>query len=663
MLLGRKIPNSSSTVQQSPISLSSGDERGAPIASRFLSSRLGSTAPPTEQSTKTPPAPPFHSTDPTNGHHSRDRTDNGGSKGDRSFLDLREQAQAYQQFADLDSIAETHSSRAIANNNTISISQQIINSASLTNNNPLPSTPAAAAAAPVPDSVPQAPTSEREVDEDFDPALLAVLSAGESDVHSLLSVPGDLPSHRDPLASLGLTPLSLIPTAGGARRDKAAQILGIPHRKSMEPVPSPNAPHGGGAGGASGNRGGRFSSFGSRATGGYTNTHATIPEGQQGHGNDLDIITDYRTSHQGRHRAMSGATTNTQLGARHGLGVGSAAGRDGPLTSLYLVAGLPKSHHAWTLADPDSVLGLQHSDGAVGRWWRPEVLGSTVSPGVTAKEKDGGAGAGGVGTPVANANATTVGKSTGASSAASLDGRKRRKSSNATIPSNHPGGSGAGGGSAGAGGGTGAVNMRDPGAAIGMSKSQVAKMLSKALKLSFTREVEIIASTLQPASTVHSFTFSLPTPAGEGIGGMGMDGGAGMGMGGIGGERSAVDVRSSVYSGRGGLGNMSGVLGGGASGGMGMLASARPSSTYLGPTTTPLTPAAQEAMQAKAASSTTFYGVCLTVHAPESSWCCYRCSSECQRWWCQWTEQPLSECGCRTGDTDFESGCSCVEWD
>ncbi|EEB89640.1 hypothetical protein MPER_12241, partial [Moniliophthora perniciosa FA553] len=37
-------------------------------------------------------------------------------------------------------------------------------------------------------------------------------------------------------------------------------------------------------------------------------------------------------------------------------------------------------------------------------------------------------------------------------------------------------------------------------------------MLSKALKLSFTREVEIIASTLQPASTVHTFTFTLPAP-------------------------------------------------------------------------------------------------------------------------------------------------------
>lgn len=52
-----------------------------------------------------------------------------------------------------------------------------------------------------------------------------------------------------------------------------------------------------------------------------------------------------------------------------------------PLTSLYVVSGLPKSPHTWTLADPDSVMGLHHGDGAVNRWWRPEVLGSTVSPG------------------------------------------------------------------------------------------------------------------------------------------------------------------------------------------------------------------------------------------------------------------------------------------
>ncbi|KAF8560362.1 hypothetical protein OG21DRAFT_1401805 [Imleria badia] len=122
-----------------------------------------------------------------------------------------------------------------------------------------------------------------------------------------------------------------------------------------------------------------------------------------------------------------------------------------PLTSLYLVSGLPKSPHTWTLADPDAVLGLHHSDGAVARWWRPEVLGSTVSPG-----------AGG--------------------------GKKKKKNAKGE-PTEVLKGAGA------------------------LSKAEVGKMLSKALKLSFTREVEIIASTLQPASTIHSFTFSLPAPS------------------------------------------------------------------------------------------------------------------------------------------------------
>ncbi|KAF9076301.1 AEX-3 domain-containing protein [Rhodocollybia butyracea] len=117
-----------------------------------------------------------------------------------------------------------------------------------------------------------------------------------------------------------------------------------------------------------------------------------------------------------------------------------------PLTSLYVVSGLPKSPHTWTLADPDAVLGLHHSDGAVSRWWRPEVLGSTVSPG-----------AGG--------------------------GKKKRRG-----------------------------KLEETRGAGALGKSEVGKMLSKALKLSFTREVEIIASTLQPASTVHTFTFTLPAP-------------------------------------------------------------------------------------------------------------------------------------------------------
>ncbi|KAK0456595.1 DENN domain-containing protein [Armillaria borealis] len=166
------------------------------------------------------------------------------------------------------------------------------------------------------------------------------------------------------------------------RGDKASRILGIKHRRSMEPIP-----------------------------------------------------------------ASARTSIVSTRSARDGLPAPSFT-PSSPLTSLYVVSGLPKSPHTWTLADPDSVLGLHHSDGAVSRWWRPEVLGSTVSPG-----------AGG--------------------------GKKKKR-------------------------GKGEEVMKGAGA---LSKQEVGKMLSKALKLSFTREVEVIASTLQPASTIHTFTFTLPAPS------------------------------------------------------------------------------------------------------------------------------------------------------
>ena len=106
-------------------------------------------------------------------------------------------------------------------------------------------------------------------------------------------------------------------------KDKASRVLGIKHRKSMEPIPASN----------------RASMASIRS--------APAPD-----------VTP---------APPSGPTL--------------------PLASLYVVSGLPKSPHTWTLADPDSVLGLHHSEGAVSRWWRPEVLGSTVSPGAGGGKK------------------------------------------------------------------------------------------------------------------------------------------------------------------------------------------------------------------------------------------------------------------------------------
>ncbi len=100
-----------------------------------------------------------------------------------------------------------------------------------------------------------------------------------------------------------------------SRPDKASRILGIRHRRSMEPIPA-------------------------------------------------SVRTSIMSSHSLRDAPAAISHVPTL-----------------PLTSLYVVSGLPKSPHTWTLADPDSVLGLHHSESAVNRWWRPEVLGSTVSPG------------------------------------------------------------------------------------------------------------------------------------------------------------------------------------------------------------------------------------------------------------------------------------------
>ena len=106
-----------------------------------------------------------------------------------------------------------------------------------------------------------------------------------------------------------------------ARPDKASRVLGIRHRKEMEPIPASN-----------------------------------------------------RTSLASARSARSAPPTTVTAPP-------PATGPTLPLASLYVVSGLPKSPHTWTLADPDSVMGLHHTEGAVGRWWRPEVLGSTVSPG------------------------------------------------------------------------------------------------------------------------------------------------------------------------------------------------------------------------------------------------------------------------------------------
>ncbi|KAG9314368.1 DENN domain-containing protein [Chiua virens] len=253
--------------------------------------------------------------------------------------------------------------------------------------------------------------------------------------------------------------------------DKASRILGVSHRKSMEPIPASN----------------RTSILSTRS----------VPNTPTQHIPTL------------------------------------------PLTSLYLVSGLPKSPHTWTLADPDAILGLHHSEGAVARWWRPEVLGSTVSPG-----------AGG--------------------------GKKKKKNAKGE-PTEVLKGAGA------------------------LSKAEVGKMLSKALKLSFTREVEIIASTLQPASTIHTFTFTLPapsTPLAPAPPDIGLLRGSVLTAD----RSSAAPTFTYPYTDD-------------------PFANARPSSAYLGPSSVLAPPSAsaspiyekQAAVGVGSSGTITYHGVCLTV--------------------------------------------------
>lgn len=177
--------------------------------------------------------------------------------------------------------------------------------------------------------------------------------------------------------------------------------------------------------------------------------------------------------------------------------------------------------------------------GAVGRFWRAEVLGSSVTPGVGKKKRRGK----GVGD----------------------DGGSKRLGT--------------------------------------LTKSDLGKMLSKALKLSFTREVEIIASTLQPASTVHTFTFTLPTVSSDGPS-----------------TTSNGILRTSILSTTtAGLGDRATT----ASNYPYMDPSyPRPSSTYLGPSAvnggTAFDPSGTPGSDATT-PGTTYHGVCLTVwsHADE----------------------------------------------
>jgi hypothetical protein len=158
----------------------------------------------------------------------------------------------------------------------------------------------------------------------FPDSNIPVINISGRNVSSSSAPPSSYPQENDDALAdeLDYITVNTIDANNAAvRTDKASRILGIKHRRSMEPVP-PSA---------------RNSMVSTRS---LRDTAA--------------VVSHLPTS---------------------------------PLTSLYVVSGLPKSPHTWTLADPDSVLGLHHSESAVNRWWRPEVLGSTISPGAGGGKK------------------------------------------------------------------------------------------------------------------------------------------------------------------------------------------------------------------------------------------------------------------------------------
>ncbi|KAH9812207.1 AEX-3 domain-containing protein [Melampsora americana] len=141
------------------------------------------------------------------------------------------------------------------------------------------------------------------------------------------------------------------------------------------------------------------------------------------------------------------------------------------LASLYMVCGLPKDPQCWTLAQPDHLPA--HLDSAVPRFWRPEVLGTTL----------------------AGQDADLL--------SSELDKRKPSRSSrHANGHQDHPAQS---------------TSQRKASSSIPkvstqnqLGKEELARVQAKAMKLAFAREVEVIASTVQPPSTTHCFSFTVP---------------------------------------------------------------------------------------------------------------------------------------------------------
>lgn len=141
---------------------------------------------------------------------------------------------------------------------------------------------------------------------------------------------------------------------------------------------------------------------------------------------------------------------------------------------------LPKDPSVWTLAEEDCVAGAHHIEGAVGRFWRPEVLGCSICPtpaevlsDLEKKRSSSGTATDGAGTPRHSDSRTGSRSSqTAAGTSAQNEGAGRWDSSaggpDAKKPQNPK-----------------FIQMAD--GRGGVEKAETARVLSKALKVSSRR--------------------------------------------------------------------------------------------------------------------------------------------------------------------------------
>ncbi|MCO5549586.1 hypothetical protein L7F22_003058 [Adiantum nelumboides] len=175
---------------------------------------------------------------------------------------------------------------------------------------------------------------------------------------------------------------------------------------------------------------------------------------------------------------VAAATASSSIGAGTQWAGNKIGGGDGnTIAQLYAVFGLPKDPSVWTLAEEDCVIGVHHLDGAIDRFWRPEVLGCSICP------------------PPAEVLGHTQASSASLdeqSGASKWEGRTSTKDEKKSQSPKF-------------------IEMNDGRGAT--EKAETARVLSKALKLSFTREVEVVAEQghYPPKATSHTFSFSVPT--------------------------------------------------------------------------------------------------------------------------------------------------------